>query len=271
MRPGLAGRIALAYAISIFTLNATASTQGAASLTDIQITVTDLDPLDGQTARFDLLDGASSTYLRTFTSLLGSDKDVLSNAWQSDAPLQTHDLTVSNGYAIAAASANEHALIAKGTVLSDGGIVNASAESPRTFVGSFSLAPNTSVLLTGYASVSIAMDERLLSPILGYDEASAGAGLDFMNTSGGTLTRSASFINMDQRFIDTHPAYEDSQSRALRVELVNTSNVAVTGQFLAYANAGGMRATSPVPEPGRGTLLLCGISIALLSRRFAKH
>lgn len=79
MRPGLAGQIALACAISIFNLNASASTQGAASLTDIQITVTDLDPLDGQTARFDLVDGASSTYLRTFTGVLGSGNGAITD------------------------------------------------------------------------------------------------------------------------------------------------------------------------------------------------
>lgn len=242
-----------------------------ASINQVKLKLVDLDLSDGITPAFQFNDGDRAVWVNTFARTATSDKEDYRGATQQ---FSTVSASVTNGTITGSAAGigsgfNGYLLTASSGTSQSVGPANwmyfsASASAPAS-QGAFSMTANTAVVITAFASVSIAADVNYNGSYFTNAVSSAS-----MSISGPGVTGNGSQFENDSLRTELNP-YRDVQqsltkSALMGVSFVNASSESMTGYFGMQVGTSG--SVTPVPEPSTYALLIAGlIGSGFIARR----
>ncbi|CAH0348417.1 PEP-CTERM sorting domain-containing protein [Aquabacterium sp. CECT 9606] len=253
--------IASALALSWSVMSAQAAVSSNTSLTNIQITVEDLNTGDLVLPSFSITDSPRGTLLHLALSAAPDYYTYYGDDWTGEDWLTTPmSLTVNAPKSTATASVGVDFLSASGLAFTNGGTFIAYSAAPDYQGDDFTLSAHTSVRIKALASVQFSLDARQPTPGIqqvGSDEVSGSAGISLVGSDGPFLEER---FGLEYTFLKHHDAVSYGGSRWLEVELTNDSDHAIHGQFSVFAHALGALATT-VPEPSDLALTLAGLGV----------
>lgn len=254
---------AAVLALSCSAMSALAAASSNVSLTNIQLTVEDLNTGDLVLPSFDIANSTQNTVLGLSLADVTNYK-YYGDAWYGSDWLTTpKSLTYDAPRSTATASVGVDSMSASGLTLSDGGTFIGYAMGPASGYSNFTLSAHTSVRIRALASVDFSLDARQpLSGVHvnGFDQVLGKAGILLRAEDGQNFEE---IFGLEYEFYDRaigHDAVSYEGTKWLEVLLVNNSNQALTGQLNVFANAVGGTA-AVVPEPSELALTLAGLGV----------
>ena len=250
----------LAAILLVSSAPAQAAVHGETALQNVIVRVEDLDASDLITSTFTVGVGASNTII----SLSASDavnNITASDSWSSSQWMATKSLSVTTAAAHASASVGPNFMNSSGTAVQDGGSFSSSPAAPYFGESSFFLTGHTRLVISGDASITIAMDARSgTGGFTGADEVSASVGI-YLFVSPSMRSESGYFLSSYISLPGEHDAVLYNQSQRVIAEIINTSADTVTGRFYAYSSVYGSAAIQAVPEPSQALMLAAGLGL----------
>lgn len=239
---------ALAVGAMLVAAGGASAVTASASLSNVQILVFDLTPLDGIAPSFNVLSGTNYAQAYTNSGL---------NVWDNASPAAAHltatglDLAAtSNGTPVYLGSYSLSAS-ASDTALSTYG----SAYAYGSAYFQVEVGAGTLVLVTADASVAAdAAGAVNGTSVYGTSQ------LNFNNWSDGISTSSSGYL---QAYTGIGYANQSpSSTGSISASFANFGASTATADLGIYAQAGVSTPMAPVPEPSSAAMLLCGLGVA---------
>jgi len=262
-------RLALSVLLALTAWNAQAAVNGAAKLTNLTVTTQDLDTSDGVAPSFVIGDSQTNTYISV--SAYFSDSSTAYDHWDSQQWLDAKSLSVAIPSANAQASTGPSFAVTSGAALADGGRFYANAIAPLSD-NSFTLSAHTRLVIAADAELRLSMDARSNGNAGGLEEDNLYASVGVFASAPPWIPSTA--INTFSQYITKHGPHDAvlyEHAQPVSVEVVNNSNMTVTGSFFVSAELYGASSVSPIPEPSTCALLLVGIGMSGVAYRSRKR